>query len=66
MPPADAPVSEQELRDHLAQLLPTHQATHQVPHRPAGDAAAPQHREITAQYIAPAGLGVLPANLDAC
>jgi hypothetical protein len=41
-------------------LLPTHQATHQathqVPHRPAGDAAAPQHREITAQYIAPAGL----------
>ena len=60
MPPADAPVQEQELRDHLAQLLPTHQATHQathqVPHRPAGDAAAPQHREITAQYIAPAGL----------
>jgi acyl-coenzyme A synthetase/AMP-(fatty) acid ligase len=33
MPPGDAPVSEQELRDHLAQLLPTHKATHKVPYR---------------------------------
>ena len=33
MPPGDAPVSEQELRDHLAQLLPTHKATHRATHK---------------------------------